>query len=269
MESYKKIRPFLAGILNVTPDSFSDGGEYNSFEKALKQAKLLHAQGAEIIDIGADSTRPGSVCCGEKEEWRRLEGLVEMISEFCVVSVDTHSAVTANKSILKGARLINDISSGGDSDMFSVIADSDSKIILTYTRCNKVHEFSIPPSGDLIINIKNFFLERINKAFSKGVKTSQIILDPGMGAFLSDNKNDSWELLRRIDELSIFKFPFMLGISRKGFLKSDTENNASGRDLASAFSAAVVLQNCKINFKYLRVHNVELHNQMFDDLLCK
>lgn len=263
MTSGKKTKVKFFGILNVTPDSFSDGGQYFDAEDAIEHTKTLIREGASYIDIGADSTRPGSVCVGPDEEWRRIKDVITAAAPVCNVSVDTHHSSVAKLALDAGAQVINDISSGGDPKMFEVVASSNAKIIMTYTRCVKAHEFANEPSGDIIENIKAFFGERINQAIQCGIRPEQIVLDPGMGAFISAGPDDSWNLLGRLAELREFSFPFMLSLSRKGFMKSANEVSIEQRDMPSAYLGALAAQLEEFKVDYLRVHDVNLHRELF------
>ena len=262
MKFSEHIKPQLIGILNVTPDSFSDGGDFADHEAALLQAEKLNKEGAVIIDIGGDSTRPGSVCTGVEEEWRRIGPLIARISRFSIVSVDTHHAEVAEKAIKEGASIINDVSSGYDPKMFETVAASSAKIILTYTRCPKPHDFSQTSKGDIIENIKKYFQQVTVKAKLAGISNERIILDPGMGAFLSDQAQQSWNLLARLRELENLGYPLALGISRKGFLKTQINDSNEHRDMKSAMIAGLIL-NLGMNkaIAYLRVHNAAMHRQ--------
>lgn len=253
--------PKLVGILNITPDSFSDGGAYIEPSLAIRHAMQLVSDGADVIDIGGDSTRPGSICAGADLEWRRISETLKEIVALCDVSVDTHLANVARLAIKFGAKIINDVSAGSDPEMFSVIADSNAKIVITHTRCSAPHFFTREKSGDLIRNIRVFFEEKIEKAIITGIRSEQIILDTGMGAFLSDNPLSSWELLRRFSELSDIEYPFMLGISRKGFFKLADEKSTGQRDAISALCAILVSERAPLD--YLRVHDVAMHRNFY------
>lgn len=254
----------LVGILNVTPDSFSDGGLYFDHKKALTQAENLHAEGAEVIDLGGDSSRPGSTCVGEVREWERIGQLVAEVSKFSVTSVDTHFASTARLAIESGASIINDISAGLDPNMLPLIAASESKLVLMHSCCPKPHDFSANASDlDIIQVISEFFDRRISKALAAGIRESQLILDTGMGAFLSPKPEQSLEVLERLIEVfTRFKLPLLIGISRKGFLKRPGELSVQDRDSASAeLSVKTISSLPSTALIYLRVHNPSVHKR--------
>jgi len=246
----------IVGILNLTPDSFSDGGSFYPAEKALEQAGRLRAQGAVIIELGGDSTRPGSVCTGWQEEWRRIEPVLKGLADGVVVSVDTHHASTAERALDSGARMINDISAGQDPRMFELVAQHAAQIVLMYSRLAAPHVFADEAPGDIIALASDFLLNKVELALAAGIKRENIILDPGMGAFISASPERSFELLTRFSELQSLGFPLMLGISRKGFLKRDGENSPVERDEDSALWSRKVLKSLPPSqLVYLRVHN--------------
>lgn len=267
MTSSEKNKPKLVGILNVTPDSFSDGGKFLDFNYAVEHARRMVDEGAAIIDIGGDSTRPGSVCIGAKAEWERIREILRAVAGFSEVSVDTHHGEVAEKALSEGASIINDISAGKDPKMFPLIARSSARIILSYTRCDRPHYFGAEPSGDIITVVKSYFREAIRRADKAGVRAEQIILDPGMGGFISEDASRSWELLRRSAELDELGFPFMLGVSRKGFLKVEGEKDISERDKGSAIVGGALFFRSFKNLQFLRVHNVKEHAEVFNLLL--
>ena len=253
----------IVGILNVTPDSFSDGGRFLDVSLAVKQAEKLFQEGADIIDIGGDSTRPGSLCVGSKEEWLRISEVVKEVSKRGVVSVDTHFAETAQKALEAGATMINDVSGGLDPDMFGVVASFNAQIAIMYSRCSVPHLFDLPRPANLIDAIKSFFDERIVRAHSAGLRRENLIFDPGMGGFLSSNPEDSFLIL---DELSAFAnySPMLIGISRKGFLNSRVSSDLEARDqFSSELGARLAKRPDRKQGLYLRVHNVQIQASAF------
>lgn len=260
-------RPHLMGILNVTPDSFSDGGLYTDPSKALDHAFSLVSAGANSIDIGGDSTRPGSECVGPETEWERIKDLIPAVAKKTVVSVDTHFASTAEKAFKAGAQIINDISGGSDPDMFRIVAKASGKIVVMYSRCSAPHHFDLRQPQDLLIAIKDFFNERIQIAEKAGVHRSQILFDPGMGGFLSAEPKDSFELLCSLDALSGFT-PLLLGISRKGFLKEISSSIPEERDPVSSYIAAHTAYRFPelAQTMIIRTHNVEMQDKFFRTL---
>lgn len=260
---FEKITPKVFAVLNLTPDSFSDGGKFNSPAKALDRIKQHINEGADVIDIGADSTRPGSTCVGPELEWQRLSDVLPEAIRLKDVSIDTHHSETAKKAIALGVKYINDVYSGYDPRMFGLVADSNVKIILTYTRCRMPHVFEKVAYSDLISEIKKFFESKIQKAFKAGIKREQIILDPGMGAFISDEKNDSFNLIENFAKLYDLNFPLMFSASRKGFLRAANEGSPVERDQASAELFREICERLEYRGpQYVRAHNVARHRQI-------
>jgi dihydropteroate synthase len=165
------------GVLNVTPDSFSDGGQYLTLEPALRQAEALSVGGCSVIDIGADSTRPGSACVGIEAEWMRIKDILPELCKKYSVSIDTHHAAIARKAIDCGAKFVNDVSSGSDPEMFPLIASSRVNYVLTFTCCSLPHLFDKKMETDIIGEIKTFFKLKIDKLLQLGVNQDRIILD--------------------------------------------------------------------------------------------
>ena len=265
--------PKLVGILNVTPDSFSDGGQYQSVEAATSHIKKMIADGAALIDIGADSTRPGSVCVGEVEEWRRLQPILESLSSSAEslmprVSIDTHILSTAQRAIAMGVRSINDVS-GGSPGMFELVARENCKIIIMHSRCKVPHDFSKKLERPVIDSIRRFFDRQIQTAERVGLPRSQLLFDPGMGGFLSTDYAVSIELIKNIHKLEDY-FPLYIGVSRKKFLHHLTAAvlpvNLEGENIDE--QSALVMQYLikhisteKLSQLFFRVHDVSTHHR--------
>lgn len=250
----------LVGILNLTPDSFSDGGKYNNQEQAVAHARRLISEGADWVELGGDSTRSGSICVGPQEEWKRVEPVLQALSGQCALALDTHHAQVARQALTYGVSIINDVSAGSDPQMFEVLAASSAKLVLMYSRCITPHVFGPEASGDIITCIIEFWSAKRALAFQAGIKPEQLIFDTGMGAFLSAKPDRSLELLQRFSELQVFEHPLMLAISRKGFTKEAQETSIDQRDHRSLQLTLDVLQKANLGCPvYLRVHNVALH----------
>lgn len=243
----------IVGILNVTPDSISDGGSYFECEAALNRAKEMVQDGAEIIDIGGDSSRPGSECVGSEREWIRIGSLVEKISKFCTVSVDTHLASTAKLALEAGASIINDISGGADPRMWSVVKSYDAHFVIMHSLCSQPHKYDAKYDIDVVHSAKDFWTRKKAEALEFGFNPDQLILDPGMGAFLGPDPQSSWSMLDALPK--IFKeVPLFVGVSRKGFLKKVNEDSIEDRDAETARIGRLLAS--QIDTLYLRVHNV-------------
>ena len=261
------------GILNLTPDSFSDGGAYNTEKKALERLDEMLRCGADIIDIGASSTGPGSKPVGASEELERIGPILKNINtkEVCI-SVDTYHSEVAATCLKEGAKIINDVSGlRYDNKMASLIAQHKAKVVIMYSKetANFPHASNTEaPKGDIIEIISNFFEQQLRYALSEGIKAVNIILDPGMGAFLSKEHEVSWELLNRLDELtSRFKnHSFLIGVSRKGFLGGKLEDRDAISQEVSADAAAkgadiIRTHNPKMLKEYLKTYNKLLPEQ--------
>ncbi len=257
--------PILVGILNVTPDSFSDGGSFIEPSLAIEHGKQLFADGAAIVDIGGVSTRPGSSEITADEEWRRIAPVVQELLQFGTVSVDTYRAHVAKKALQLGVNMINNVFPLFEKEIFSLVAENDARLVVMHSRCSAPHVFSPSPGGDIIERIKVFYEKVTGEAKSHGLPLRNLIFDPGMGGFLSEYPNDSWELIHRFGELASFGIPLYFGSSRKGFLKCERERESCERDALSAFSGYLAFQSLGgLQPLYLRVHNILMQKRFFE-----
>lgn len=253
-------KPTLIGILNVTPDSFSDGGIYFSLDAALSHGEKLIKDGADIIEIGGESTRPGSSPITEDEEIKRVLPVVQALAPLTTVSVDTFRANTAKQCLEAGAKIINDVSAlRFNPELASVIADFDAKVILMHSKESGQSPHASEGKKeykDVVKEIADFLLTQSELALLAGVKKENIILDPGMGRFISENPNYSWEVLRRFDELVSLTAPYpcLVSTSRKGFLGGPLEK----RDITSQLTSLWAYEK---GAKYIRVHNIDMARQ--------
>jgi dihydropteroate synthase len=212
-------RTYLMGILNVTPDSFSDGGEFNNLEAALLQAKKLVAEGADILDVGGQSTRPGARQISLAEEWQRvIPAIAALRSELAIpISIDTTNAAIAQAAVEAGANLVNDISGGTfDEQMFPVVAQLGVPIILMHLRGTPQTMQQLTEYGDLVGEVYQFLAGQIDRALKAGIERSRLIADPGIGFAKTYEQN--LELLRRLPEFCALGVPILVGPSRKSFI---------------------------------------------------
>jgi len=213
-------RTYLMGILNVTPDSFSDGGEHNTIDSAISQAKKLIVGGADIIDVGGQSTRPGATQISVEEELGRVVPIVKALRSqniYVPISIDTTRACVARAAVEAGADLVNDISGGTyDRDMLAVVAELKAPIILMHIRGTPQNMQTMTDYRDLVEEIVSFCLDRIKVAVETGIARSRIIIDPGIGFAKTYEQN--LEILRRLDELTCLEVPILIGPSRKSFI---------------------------------------------------
>lgn len=205
-------KTLIMGILNVTPDSFSDGGKYNEVERAVAQAKKLVSEGADIIDIGGESTRPGAEYVSVEEELQRVIPVIEAISKEVnvVISIDTYKAEVARKAIEAGAHIINDVWGGkADKQMAHVAAEFDVPFIIMHNRDNRSYNL-------FIRDVLNDVYESIHQAKKAGVRDENIILDPGIG--FAKGLGENIEMMRNLDTLVALEYPVLLATSRKSMI---------------------------------------------------
>jgi dihydropteroate synthase len=259
--SAPKVKPLVMGVLNVTPDSFSDGNQYNSVESALDHAKLLVLAGAQIIDIGGESTRPGAERVSLEEEQDRVIPVIKAIAELnlgAAISIDTMNSDTAEKAVLAGASIINDVSGGlADNQMFVVAAKHDVTIVLSHWRGHSDIMNTMASYQNVGEEVAVELQNRVGAAIAAGIKRENIVVDPGLG-FAKDMKQN-WQLVARLDEIEKLGLPILVGASRKRFiagaLDEEEPNSVSHerRDVATAVLTALLMQR---KLWGVRVHNV-------------
>lgn len=253
-ELIKKDRPTIMGILNLTPDSFSDGGEHNKAESAIRRVKQMEEEGADMIDIGGESTGPSSENVSLEDEIERVIPILKAIKKRTnlPISVDTYKAEVAKTALEEGADLINDVTAlRGDEKMPEVIRTYGCPIVLMFskdstprtTREEKHYE-------NVTQHIKDFLEERIEFSQKSGIKKDQIIIDPGMGAFISAIPKYSYEVIANLKEFRELTAPILIGISRKSFLGG----KLAARDGKSAGLSAVAYLN---GASIIRTHNIK------------
>ena len=248
--------PIVMGILNLTTDSFYDGGNYLTDEKIILKVKNMLDEGASIIDIGAQSSKPGAIQMSSKEELKKILPTIKLLkSKFknIVISVDTFWSNTAKQSVLKGANIINDISAGEiDKNMLRTIAKLNVPYIMMHMQGNPDNMQKNPQYGDVVEDIKNWLEERIKTAEMAGIKRSDIIVDPGIG--FGKNLKHNLELLGRLNEFKGMAGGLLLGASRKSFIAMMTGNEEGDR-LSGSLSAAIMGVTSGVDI--LRVHDVK------------
>ena len=247
----------VMGVLNITPDSFSDGGLFLKPEAALEQAKQLVADGATILDIGGESTRPGAARVSIADEIARVVPVIEAIKSLGVeISIDTMNAQTASAAIAAGATIINDVSGGkNDLGIFTVAAETNKPIIISHWRGHSDQMDSLNQYQSIGKEVAAELLEQIQKAQSAGVPESNIIIDPGLG--FAKDADQNWQLLDELQELEKLGLPILIGASRKRFIAARlTEpDTVEARDRATANLMNELTQ--KYNLWGIRVHNVK------------
>lgn len=248
----------IVGILNCTPDSFSDGIGEVSHTHLTSHARRLIDEGADIIDIGGDSTRPGSICPGVEEEWRRISPLLSSFAHYIPISVDTHHPEVARRAIDCGAAFINDVSGQRTPEMLQVVASSRASYIFMCNPNGGPHQFGEGFTFDSAISgISSWIRETIRLCVTAGIPAERLIVDPGMGAFVSADPRVSWRIAESLGELPRAEGGVLLGCSRKGFLKLLGEMDIETKDVMSARIGAAAVQAVPSDVPtYLRVHNV-------------
>jgi dihydropteroate synthase len=248
-------RTLLMGVLNVTPDSFSDGGKYADPDRAFARAVELEEQGADIIDIGAESTRPGSARISEAEELRRLIPVLKRLRGKLTapISVDTYKSAVAEKALEYGAAIINDPSGlTFDAQLARVAAQGNAGLIVTHMRGTPETWAKLPPMKDVMGGIRQDLEASAHRAERAGVERSRIAIDPGLG--FGKRKEQNSEVLARLGVLASLEFPLVVGPSRKSFLPQ-TEKPSEGFLLCATAAAvtAAILNGAHV----VRVHDVE------------
>ncbi|HJL95202.1 MAG TPA: dihydropteroate synthase [SAR324 cluster bacterium] len=262
--------PRLMGILNITPDSFSDGSLFFKMDAAIAQARKMIADGADWLDIGGESSGPDSTEITQDEELQRVIPLIKKIREVSEIwiSVDTWKSEVARKSLEAGADAVNDVTAlRGDTEMVKVIAEYKVPVILMFSK-DRSARTSRQDSDyvDVVGTLKSFFSERLKFADSNGIDKSQIVLDPGMGFFISGKAKYSFEVIQRISELHEFELPLLLGPSRKSFLAGVTKGRSlkfSERDIPCATVSSIALWQ---GVTLLRFHEVEQGRKLIDTI---
>ena len=253
------------GVINITPDSFSDGGQFLDSKEAVKHALELVREGANIIDLGGESTRPGALRVKFDEEQVRVLPVIEALmqnAEFkargAIISIDTMNAQTAALAVAAGAKIVNDVSGGlADKQMFAELKNLNCKFIVSHWRGFSETMDSLNNYTSVAKDVAEELIERVAKAEAAGISRDRLIIDPGLG-FAKDIAQN-WHLVARLDELEKLELPILVGASRKRFLAGALEpQDAAGvsnqrRDLATAVLTALLLQR---KLWGVRVHNV-------------
>ncbi len=242
------------GIVNVTPDSFSDGGQFSSVEAAVEHAKSLLADGADILDIGGESTRPGAEPVSVDEEIKRTLPVIKHLSELGIpLSIDTRKAAVARAAIEAGARLWNDVSAlGYDEDSLSTAAELGCHVVLMHMRGDPLTMQDNPQYDNVVSNVRHDLIGRVQAAMFAGVEKNRIILDPGIG--FGKRQEDNIDLLRHIDTLVKLDYPVLLGTSRKSFI---SRIDQSPTDARLGGSVATAIWGAQNGVGILRVHDVK------------
>ncbi len=260
--------PRIMGILNVTPDSFSDGGVYEAIEQAISHCQTMLEQGATILDIGGESTRPGASRVDEAEQIKRTQPVIQRLAEVCpqaILSIDTTHSAVAKAALEAGAHLINDVSAGEeDPAILTLAAQHNAPIVLMHKQGNPATMQDAPTYQDVVAEVKTYLLGRAEVAMQAGVPKNQIILDPGIGFGKTTAHNLA--LLQELDQLVDTGYPILLGASRKRFLghactldgKTPQPNDCVGA------TCATTAMGVTAGVHLFRVHDVQANRQAAD-----
>ena len=231
-------RPSVMGVLNVTPDSFSDGGRFVEPSVAVAHARELLDEGAALVDVGGESTRPGAPPVSVEEELARVTPVLERLSG-APLSIDTSKAEVARRALELGAELVNDVTAlRGDPALVEVVADADAYVCLMHMQGEPRTMQAAPHYDDVVSDVLAFLEERVAFAVERGIREARICVDPGVGFGKTPDQN--LELLRRLDELCALGRPVLVGVSRKSTLgKVSGDTNARTGSMAASLAAAV------------------------------
>ena len=234
--------PLIFGIVNITPDSFSDGGKYFAADAAIAHARKLVREGADVIDLGPASSNPNAAPVPPEEEIRRLAPVMEALAgEGIPLSVDSFRTETQAFGLAHGAHYLNDIQGFSDESFYPALAASEAGLVLMHSIQRKGNaDRRATPEGDILDTICAFFAERISALEAAGIARSRLILDPGMGFFLGPKPETSFEVLSRIGEIEArFGLPVLVSVSRKSFLRAVT-GRAPGEAAAATLAAELL-----------------------------
>ena len=251
-----KRETLVMGIVNVTPDSFSDGGKFFSPEVAISHASELISQGADIIDIGGESTRPGAEQVSEPEELKRVIPVIEKIrtdNPTILISIDTTKAAVAKHAVEAGADIINDVSGlSFDNNMTGIVESLYVPVVIMHMKGNPQNMQLNPKYKDIVNEILDFFKIKIKIAIQSGINRSMIILDPGIG--FGKTVDHNFELLSRLNEFNVLELPIMIGPSRKSFIGITLDLPPEDRVEGTAAAVSAGVMN---GASIVRVHDVK------------
>lgn len=267
-------KTILMGILNVTPDSFSDGGKFFSPDKAIKHALIMEKNGADIIDIGGESTRPGAEKISSYEEINRVIPIIEeLVKKTNIpISIDTYKSKVAKKAIDVGASMINDVTAlRGSKSLVNIVSDYKTTICLMHMKGNPRNMQKNPVYKDIINEISSFLKKRIDFALSNNIKKEKIIIDPGIGFGKRTGKGieDNCEILRRLNDFKTLDSPIMVGASRKtfiGYISGDKKYLNINERLEGSLAAACIAVINGANI--IRAHDVKETRRCLNIIDC-
>jgi dihydropteroate synthase len=245
--------PNLMGVLNLTPDSFSDGGKFNTKKKGVDHALQMFKSGANIIDVGGESTRPGSMTINEKLEWNRIKNTLKSICKKVPVSLDTRKSEIMERGIKLGVKIINDISGlSYDTKVKNIIKKYNIPFVLQHSKGTPKNMQKNPKYKNELLEIYDFFEEKIRFIRSKGIKHNNIIIDPGIG--FGKNLKHNMNLISNISIFHTLGFPILVGNSRKRFIKELSGKNDTNKRIGGTVASSIYLMTQGVQI--LRIHDV-------------
>ncbi len=245
--------PNILGVLNLTPDSFSDGGKFNTKKKGVEQAFRLFNSGANLIDIGGESTRPGSKKIKEDQEWNRIKSILKLVTEKIPISLDTRKSKIMTKGINLGVKIINDVSGlNFDSKTIDVLKKSKIPFVIQHSQGDPEYMQKKPNYKNELLDIYDFFEKKIKFLRSEGIKHNNIILDPGIG--FGKNLKHNMTLIHNISIFHSLGFPILVGNSRKSFIKKLSGKNDSKLRIGGTMASSIYLMMQGVQI--LRIHDV-------------
>lgn len=251
----QEIRTRIIGIVNLTPDSFSDGGKCVDTEAAIAHMEALVEEGADILDIGAESTRPGARILSPDKEWERLQPVLAAAKNrfpYTLISIDTRNAATAARAIDMGVDWINDVGGGNDSQMLAVVSKASCRYVVMHSLSVPADPKQVLPEGvDATMTVRSWAERKLQHLYDAGIDYERILLDPGIG--FGKTAQQSWDILRGVLQLMDLPSPLLIGHSRKSFFKSVSEQDASDRDIETHMVSAWLVRH---RVPFLRVHDV-------------
>ena len=250
--NFKKI-PNILGVLNLTPDSFSDGGKFNTKKKGINHALNLYNQGADLIDVGGESTRPGSKSINEKTEWFRVNKILRLIVKKLPISLDTRKSKIMERGIKLGVKIINDVSGlEHDPKTLTVLKKNKIPFVIQHSKGTPENMQKNPNYKNELLDIYDYFEKKIKLIRSKGIKHNNIILDPGIG--FGKNLKHNMNLFQGISIFHSLGFPILIGNSRKRFIKDISKKNDSNTRIGGTIASSIFLMMQGIQI--LRIHDV-------------
>ncbi len=252
------MKPKIMGVLNVTPDSFSDGNLYSGIRESGIRIRQMIEEGADIVDVGGESTGPGSREVGFEEEMKRVKPVIDFVfqnkmTEKTLFSIDTYKSEVADYALEHGFGMVNDVTAlRGDPKMIEVLNRHKPYVVLMYSKDSSARTTTESVEyDDVVASIKTFLMERVSVLLESGFPEEKIVIDPGMGMFVSANPKYSFEIIERLSEFKVLGYPILIGVSRKSFLGGQVED----RDLPSVEWSLKAIKN---GVSIVRVHNTEL-----------